>query len=274
MKVFVYGTLLSGCENHDRFLAESEFVCEGMIRDFALYNLGWYPGIKRSTGDMVKGEVYEVDQITMERLHALEGEGSLYEYIRTDVICGDDLITDVGTYVYLRKVEEESKMEFVEQPWGKQGRDVEKDDLVWYASYGSNMLMKRFMHYIEGGVCEFNGKEYRACADRSAPKEVRKITIPYEMYFGNAASSWGPGGVAFLDLGMKAETPGKMYLITREQMEHVHNQEGRSSNWYDRRVTLGECDGIEIVNVTNSGRRPECAPSEKYAAVVKAGLEE
>lgn len=37
---------------------------------------------------------------------------------------------------------------------------IGEKEYVWYASYGSNMLYERFMHYIKGGYCEFNNKIY------------------------------------------------------------------------------------------------------------------
>ncbi|MCB2288483.1 hypothetical protein LGK97_01710 [Clostridium sp. CS001] len=73
---------------------------------------------------------------------------------------------------------------------------MKKADYVWYASYGSNLLYERFISYIKGGECKFNGVTYPGCRDKSLPKDSRAITIPYKMYYSNKSSSCGNAGVS------------------------------------------------------------------------------
>lgn len=145
---------------------------------------------------------------------------------------------------------------------------------IWYASYGSNLLKERFMHYVKGGVCRFNGSDYDGCTDKSEPLDSRPCLIKYDLYFGNKSSKWGFGGVAFLNpiRNEKAATLGRMYLITEEQFKEVHKQEGLG--WYDKVVDLGMEEGIPIKTFTHSTLFPKNKPSDEYVNVIKKGLSE
>ena len=46
------------------------------------------------------------------------------------------------------------------------------------------------------------------------------------MYYGNKSSLWENGGVSFLDIEVKWQALGRMYLITRNQLEDILIQEG------------------------------------------------
>lgn len=81
--VFVYGTLMRGERAHS-FLSGAKYLGEFCLKDFAMYNLGWFPGIRPSSGDTVFGEVYQVDSDMIQRMDHYEGEGTLYR--RTSVV--------------------------------------------------------------------------------------------------------------------------------------------------------------------------------------------
>ncbi|XP_059590005.1 histone deacetylase 5 isoform X6 [Vitis vinifera] len=71
---------------------------------------------------------------------------------------------------------------------------------VWYASFGSNMWKSRFLCYIEGGQLEGMEKRCSGSVDRNPPKEIMWKTVPHRLFFGrDHSSTWGPGGVAFLN---------------------------------------------------------------------------
>ena len=273
MQVFVYGTLLKGLSNHNSYLSEAKFYSEAVLSDYALYDLGAFPGIKMSIGDKVKGEIYTINPEILGRLNILEGEGSLYILKTVEVIAPDDTKVSVYTYEYNHGVNTDNKVPFYNQPWGNTEK-IDVENHVWYASYGSNLLIERFLSYIKGGICRYNGKNYISCSDQALPLDLRPITIPYKLYFGNESSSWGSGGVAFLDTNQPGETLGRMYLITKEQFEHVHMQEGNHSNWYNEIVTLGDYEGIAIKTITNSSLRPKARPNESYNKVLVEGIKE
>jgi len=99
-RIFVYGTLMKGEGNH-RLIESQECEGEGFIHGFNLYNLGFYPGIRpsRHPEHIVHGEVYLVDDRTLEQVNRLEGEGSLYILQYVDVTMNDKVVT-AGVYVY------------------------------------------------------------------------------------------------------------------------------------------------------------------------------
>ena len=100
--VFTYGTLLKGERNH-HLISDADFVCTGCIRGFKMFNLGAYPGIEYGDG-RVLGELYLVDDLTLEKLDILEEEGSLY--IRTTSrVYTDDNEYEAYVYVYNHEVE-------------------------------------------------------------------------------------------------------------------------------------------------------------------------
>lgn len=266
--VFVYGTLLKGEANHNYYLNDDCYIGKATVSGYDMYNIGAFPGIVPGEG-IIPGELYEVDDATMERLDYLEGEGSLYIRESAQVTMSTGEKTFASIYVYNQSVEGLEKI-----PAWKQ------EDYVWYVSYGSNMLRERFMHYIEGGSYEGGGACHDPCEDRTQPLAVKTYDIPYDMYFGNSSGSWEGGGVSFLDITKPGSVKGVAYLITREQFDHVAQQENGgcepeySVNWYNTVVTLGEMDGCEVVTITNDSVRPYNEPTEAYLDTLKRGLRE
>jgi len=154
-----------------------------------------------------------------------------------------------------------------------------QESLVWYASYGSNIMYERFLCYIQGGTFYANKKPYEGCTDTTPPRSSKAVIIPYQMYFGNESSSWKnengeETGVAFLDTSTKGITLGRMYLITEAQFKEVWKKEGCSSSWYDKVVELGEYEGYPVKTFTNSARRSENAPCKEYVDVINRGIKE
>lgn len=150
-----------------------------------------------------------------------------------------------------------------------------EDNYVWYVSYGSNMLIDRFLCYIKGG--SYNGsRSLPPCNDTSDPVEIKPYIIPRDMYFGYYSSQWD-GGVSFLDTTKPGKAYGVAYLITREQYEHVACQENggyepEDSSWYNKRYSLGSEDGIEVLTLTNNGVTEYNMPSERYLEVIRDGI--
>lgn len=87
--VFVYGTLKAGKLNH-RIIEGNDFLGEDYIQGFDLFCGGGFPWIvpSEASDTLVKGEVYEVDDETLERLDRLEGYSNGYTgfYDRTEVV--------------------------------------------------------------------------------------------------------------------------------------------------------------------------------------------
>jgi gamma-glutamylcyclotransferase (GGCT)/AIG2-like uncharacterized protein YtfP len=121
MKIFVYGTLMQQRSNHGYYLASSQFLGQGTLKDYGLYDLGSYPGIKPFIGASVIGELYEVNQETKESLDRLEGEGSLYIATTVTIWQGGTQVQDVLVYVYNHDVDGRPFVSSENQPWKGRG---------------------------------------------------------------------------------------------------------------------------------------------------------
>jgi len=103
MEIFVYGTLMQGLQRASA-LQGSRFLGEGTIQA-SLYDLGSYPGIAEGS-DRVSGEVYEIDDATLQVLDAIEGydkdepESSLYYRKQVTAIMNNNAPQQVETYYY------------------------------------------------------------------------------------------------------------------------------------------------------------------------------
>jgi gamma-glutamylcyclotransferase (GGCT)/AIG2-like uncharacterized protein YtfP len=276
--IFVYGTLLRGNCNHDRFLSGSKYLGEGRLSGYALYNLGSYPGVKQKEEDSVKGEVYSIDSETLVRINRLEGEGSLYSLKKESIEMDGKIIPNIGVYVYLHGVEEKNYVGPNKQPWGK--KNNENENLVWYAAYGSNMLYERMLCYINGGTFRNQQSKQRVCTDTTAPRAKMNYEIPYDMYYGNQSGSWAGMGVSFLDGTKPGKAYGVAYLISKEQFEHLYKEENggfeprANSIWYTNKLKLGIYNDIPVMTLTNHKVVEKNQASQKYLQILMEGLRE
>jgi gamma-glutamylcyclotransferase (GGCT)/AIG2-like uncharacterized protein YtfP len=71
--VFVYGALRKGALHAWR-MKKANFVGEASVRG-TLARIDWYPGLVLAGDTLVKGEVYEVDEKTLQELDEFEGIG-------------------------------------------------------------------------------------------------------------------------------------------------------------------------------------------------------
>ncbi len=105
--LFVYGTLKRGQPLH-YLLEGAEFVGEGFVEGFALYDLGSYPAARPRKGRRIRGEVFVVeDETLLEVLDEVEDE-----YRRTKVrvkLEGEEV--EAFMYVYEEELPEELLVE-------------------------------------------------------------------------------------------------------------------------------------------------------------------
>jgi gamma-glutamylaminecyclotransferase len=105
-RVFVYGTLKRGGDNHAH-LAYQQFLGEARTPPgYTLYSLGDYPGMVRAADDTagVTGELWAVDDACLQQLDLLEGTAEgLYERVSIKLATPADA-QPVETYLYLRSV--------------------------------------------------------------------------------------------------------------------------------------------------------------------------
>lgn len=280
--VFVYGTLLTGQTNHKAFLSEESSPVKATVTGYDMYDIGHFPGIVRGNGK-VKGEVYSVKLSCLKALDRLEGEGSLY--IRKPVLATTENgeKKPVLVYVYNGSVKDLPCIPFEVQPY-RSGADYsvghaekDKNDLIWYVSYGSNMLEERFNCYLQGGICRYNGRPYNGCTDKTPALRSKPVVIPYNMYFANESGSWSGSAVSFLDVSRPGKAYGRAWLIHKEQLEDIHREEGNGRNWYPDLIDLEPIDHIRAVTFSNKNARrsePTSKVSSNYLAVLFDGMTE
>lgn len=112
-----------------------------------------------------------------------------------------------------------SQADFYE--YGADGRPTH----VWYASYGSNLSLNRFMTYVEGGSPEGTDVVHEGCRDKTPPSEDMPIRFAGRMHFAASSGRWDGGGVAFMDNDTAGHALGRAYLITMEQFDDIVAQE-------------------------------------------------
>lgn len=99
--VFVYGTLCRGMRLHE-YLANSRFIEDGAASG-TLYDLGCYPALSLRGDSLVGGEIWEIDEDTLNVLDMIEGyDGSscsLFLRKAVDIVSDSGLHT--GVYVYV-----------------------------------------------------------------------------------------------------------------------------------------------------------------------------
>ncbi len=101
-KVFVYGTLKKGFGNNS-LLKDSKFLGEATTADRWLMigkGMGFPYLLKKDKmkGKIIKGELYEVDKNTLNRLDQLEGVPTHYKRVSTSIKCGNTYYYSI-TYV-------------------------------------------------------------------------------------------------------------------------------------------------------------------------------
>jgi hypothetical protein len=185
-------------------------------------------------------------------------------------------------------------------------------ELVWYASYGSNLCRERFMCYVQGGVLKATERRYPGCRDKTEPRADGRITIPHELYFSGHSKLWG-GAMAFVRAQpSRVETLGRMYLVSFQQFEDVIAQERdlepgarrlcpeypylrshstcfanpddpskpahpKTRYAYTHILNIGENAGAPILTFTAQSANDEiapAAPSRKYLRFIAAGIRE
>lgn len=173
-------------------------------------------------------------------------------------------------------------------------------DLVWYASYGSNILPERFMKYIFGGIAPGASITQVGCTNKTPPLRECPIILSHQLYFSQHISGWQNLGVAFImhKSNPRVKTYGKMYLVTKEQFQEVVWQENNINDFknqpgidfeevrrkkyikiadsnYGRIIYLAEKDSIPIYTFTANWEDSQIEyipPGPKYLKLIALGI--
>lgn len=101
MKLFVYGSLKRGKHNHD-CLMEANFICTAFVRNGYNLYVGKLPYLVKEKGGMgCVGELYEINEATLNLCDYLEGHPLFYTRTKiwvTDANSGEEI--EASTYLY------------------------------------------------------------------------------------------------------------------------------------------------------------------------------
>ncbi len=171
-----------------------------------------------------------------------------------------------------------------------------RPELVWYASYGSNMRLARLTYYLAGGCPPGSTHHHPGCRDQRPPRRAVPVMLPGAMYFSGESRIW-TGGVAFYDPTASGEVAGRAYLMTASQFADVAAQEmHRPPNLdldlatvlrtgsaavgpgrYETLVLVGHRDEVPVLTFTAPWTMADVeltAPSAGYLTMLAAGLRE
>lgn len=170
---------------------------------------------------------------------------------------------------------------------------------IWYASYGSNMQMERFLCYIRGGQPKGRTDIYNGCRDKTLPEDHKEFYISSRLYFARESKGWNKGGVGFISntFGGQYQALARMYLITQEQFVDVVKQETKYSgeltidfekcieqgsvifkddSWYGNLIYLGEQYEYPIFTFTSKADLTDQInkPNNAYLKTIIEGIKE
>ncbi|MDO4484560.1 MAG: gamma-glutamylcyclotransferase family protein, partial [Clostridia bacterium] len=259
--VFTYGTLMRDMPAAP-LMDDALWGGHAILKGYAMYDLDLYPGIRQADGEAVQGEIWFVDDATLDALDDYEGEGSLYTRRRVSISTGFGSLA-ANVYVYNGMPEGE----IIRDRW-----HANPDSYVWYAAYGSNMNAERFKCYLAGGCCQENGNYYPGCSDPSLWTDTYFTEAEGVVYFGNHSPSWD-AGVAFYLPTKGQSAVVRLYRIKRSQLHDVMQQEGASDAWYGKMLCLGIAEnGESIITLTSAIEHERNAPAPEYIACIRQAL--
>jgi hypothetical protein len=174
----------------------------------------------------------------------------------------------------------------------------EKMRKVWYAAYASNLLERRFLLYVKGGVLAENGRLHEGARNPADPERSVSLSMPGTVYFATESSTWG-GGRALYDPYTPGVAPARCYLITSEQFADVVAQEMQlppgsyddeeiipsapgervhlGDGHYETLVCVGMLDGYPVVTMAAPWKMSDVvqlSPAKAYRDVIVEGLHE
>lgn len=168
-------------------------------------------------------------------------------------------------------------------------------NLIWYASYGSNLSLERFTCYIAGGTAPGSLRSQPGARDTTPPRAIKPHLLNHPLYFAGESSFW-TGGMGFIDHTQPGETRARAYLITRDQFVDIVTQENhltqpvaldfdtalalgsshvQPGSPYGLLLHTGHLDDYPVFTFTSQvARQPRTKPSAQYLATIARGLAE
>ena len=265
--IFVYGTLLKGLERNAA-LTSSKYLGPALIKA-RLFDLGSYPGIAEGNADVV-GEIYEVDEQTLNNLDAIEGysesapESSLY--LRKPMVArklADGAGVDVETYFYSSPNEKTIKG----QDYRAFRLEKESKKEQWVIAYGSNISTERINDRLTGSNLPL------------AQDYIKGVLPEYELVFNKKA---GGNDSVYANIRFEEGTqgcPAVAWKLTQEQVAVIDRCEGVNTGHYLKvGMSLKSDDGatrMAICYIAHPDKIVENGEvSESYLTLIRNGYDE
>lgn len=176
---------------------------------------------------------------------------------------------------------------------------IKEHNKIWYASYGSNLQMERFLCYIRGGQTHGRRDIHEGCRDKNLPEDNKAYYISSRLYFAKKSGGWNNCGVGFISntFNDKSQALSRMYLITEEQFVDVVKQETKykgnleinfdecinkgslifkDPSWYGNLIYLGEQNQQPIFTFTSKEDFSNLInqPDRNYLKTIIEGIKE
>jgi hypothetical protein len=172
--------------------------------------------------------------------------------------------------------------------------------MIWYVSYGSNLLAERFRIYLTGSTADGEFGLHPPAPSPAPPVEDRWLWIDHALYFAGVSQRW-TGSAAFVSTET-GDVPSIAhgYLVEHGQFAHllaVENvvetidsvdptaiavgdyalldidRRGESFRGkYDAVLRLPDIDGIPAVTVTSATVRERGTPADRYVQTIRRGV--
>lgn len=109
---------------------------------------------------------------------------------------------------------------------------MKNENYIWYASYGSNLYLDRFLCYIKGGRPKYSQKTELGCSDKTLPLKDAPQLLPYRMYFAGTSKKWNNGGNCILSVKKEDNfmSLGRKFLIKKSQFIEIVSHKNESDN--------------------------------------------
>lgn len=173
--------------------------------------------------------------------------------------------------------------------------------MLWYVSYGSNLLAERFHTYLTGSDATSPFGAHPPAPSTALPTEDRWLRLDHALYFSGVSERW-TGSAAFVshEAG-SGESIAHAYLIRHDQFTHltavenavetvetispdsidvgaftvlnIDDRGDTTKGKYDALLRLPDIDGTPAVTVTSSVVRERGGPADRYLDTIRRGLE-
>jgi gamma-glutamylcyclotransferase (GGCT)/AIG2-like uncharacterized protein YtfP len=259
-KIFVYGTLRKNFSNHS-FLQTARFLGNAKTaKNYVMFTSGYIPFVSDTQSVCpIIGEVYEVDQVTLQNLDRLE-----YGYTRKtiSVLLAGEIDSAVPEDAWMYFNNDQTHHAIISTgDFADNHRFYSKKKSIWYFAYGSNMNPQRMI-------------------ERNAffTKRIKGWIADFRLVFNKTTGS--PGfGYANIISEKNQMVEGILYEIDDRGLAELDIREGVETMHYKKVFMsvqhFGDGDSIDAVVYIAHPEKIEngLKPTKKYASHLYQGLD-